>query len=140
MFKTKHFILEELVHPAFLSPLSVDKIWGLLDERILRSIDSLRENLSTPIIINTPTNLDRGLRRFDSAVGAKYSQHKFGRAMDIVVDGIPALDVQIHIRDNIKKYPFITAMETGTAQWTHIDCRNQPEYTLGSPLYAFPVR
>ncbi len=54
-------------------------------------------------------------------VGAKYSQHRFGRAVDFDVKGISAETV----RNDIRKGYFseITCIEADV-NWVHIDVRN----------------
>jgi uncharacterized protein YcbK (DUF882 family) len=121
MYKPKHFQWHELMPSA-----EYEKYWLILmDERLLMTLDAMREHYKRPITINNwhwggRFSL-RGLRPMDSNVGAKYSQHKFGRAVDLDVAGIPAEKVRNDIRSGL--FPEITCIETDI-NWVHIDVRN----------------
>lgn len=79
---TKHFTLAELVDPWFIANHTEDEIWAMLDSNALRAIDALRDRFG-PILINGRGYTESGLRRSDTATGAKYSQHKTGAAFDL---------------------------------------------------------
>ena len=67
----------------------------------------------------------RGWRSGDCEIGAKYSQHKFGRALDLVPAEVTAeeirQDIKLRKRGNIFQY--ITCIEDGVG-WLHFDTRN----------------
>jgi len=87
--KPKHFTLPELVDPWFLANHTEAEIWAMLDQNALRAIDALRDRFG-PILINGRGYTESGLRRSDTATGAKYSQHKTGAAFDLkfLTDGV----------------------------------------------------
>lgn len=126
MYKCKYFKIQELVPPSAYNNLG-EAAWRLLDPRALRSIDLLREKFG-PIIINTWHNGGNrqwsGLRTDDCPLGAKYSQHKYGRAFDLVFKEVKPQKVIDYILGNPEEFPEITAVETGTPTWVHIDVRN----------------
>jgi uncharacterized protein YcbK (DUF882 family) len=117
----KHFSWHELVPSA-----EYKNYWlYLIDDRILMSLDAIREHYKRPVIVNNwhsgGTFTLRGLRPMNSVVGAKYSQHKFGRAADFDVLGIPAEQVRNDIRSGL--FPLITCIEKDV-NWVHVDVRN----------------
>jgi len=97
----------------------------LMDERILRTLDAIREHYKRPVIVNNwhkgGAFRNRGFRPMTGNVGAKYSQHRFGRAADFDVSGIPAERVREDIRSGL--FPEITCIEKNV-NWVHIDVRN----------------
>lgn len=89
MYKCKYFKLQELVHPDLLKEIPEKTLWMMFDPRLLKLADKFRE-LYGPVFINQSSlNLvNCGLRPIDSSVGAKYSSHKYGRALDLHIASI----------------------------------------------------
>lgn len=89
------------------------------------SLDAIRMHYKRPVTVNNwfkgGTFTLRGLRPMNSVVGAKYSQHKFGRAADFNVQGISPEQVRNDIRSGL--FPLITCIENNVS-WVHIDVRN----------------
>lgn len=140
MYKCKNFKIYELV-PKHIYEKRGEKAWELLDEKLLMTIDTLREKLGKSITINNYYwNGDRnwsGLRTagfYDSL--QKYddslSQHKYGRAVDMIVKDTDAEAVRQFIYKNKKDFPYITFVETDIT-WVHIDVRNCKAITTWSP-------
>ena len=127
MYTPKHFAAYELVPKTIFSDLG-DSAILVFDNRILQVMDQLREFFGKPIIVNDWKNGGsfefRGFRPQYYVQGAKYSQHRFGRALDFNVKDMTDAEVQKQILLNQKKFPLLTAMEKGTVGWSHIDCRN----------------
>jgi len=106
----------------------------LFDDRILKAADRLRDQYG-PMQANDwfwgGPNQFRGFRPFDCPVGAKLSQHKFGRAIDLLPLDAPVDD----IRSDLIEHPaiaggLVTCIEADVP-WLHIDCRNHnPENGL----------
>ena len=73
------------------------------------------------------TNKFRGWRPWDCETGATLSQHKFGRACDMVfldlVDGVNWVRDSILTDTDDPIFKYITCVETGVP-WLHIDFRN----------------
>ena len=86
MYKCKYFDIKELV-PEHVYEDRGEKAWELLDNRMLMTLDRLRE-IYGPITVNDWSwggeNQWRGLRTPESPVGTIYSQHRFGRACDCI--------------------------------------------------------
>ncbi|MDZ7766921.1 MAG: hypothetical protein U5K00_21315 [Melioribacteraceae bacterium] len=84
----------------------------------------IKSGKDTPVRVNNwywngPLK-SRGYRDPFTDVGAKLSQHKFGRAIDFDVTGWFAEDVRTRIFDFKHKFPFINRIERDTS-WVHID-------------------
>jgi hypothetical protein len=132
-YRPKYFALNEVVHPGAIQALG-KRAWTLMDERILRGADWLRE-LFGPCTINGKFGgkgfTESGLRDPFTKTGAPFSQHKFGRALDLKFHKVTCKEVYDYIIRNPgqARENGITTVEdiafTGT--WLHIDCRLLPE-------------
>jgi hypothetical protein len=84
-YRPKYFALNELVPPDVIQARG-EQAWQLMDERILRGADWLREKFG-PCVINGKFGgkgfTESGLRNPLTTTGARWSQHKFGRAVDM---------------------------------------------------------
>ena len=86
-YHAKYFTIKELVHPDLLKVLPENTLWIIFDERILKAADVTRE-LFGPCTINTSQSYNCGFVPFDSGRDAKFSPHKFARALDLHVVSI----------------------------------------------------
>lgn len=123
-YRPKHFILQELLDPDTWTALG-DRGWSVLDPRIVIAADALRDHFGACIINNWKDGGDLkycGFRPANSPVGAAYSQHRFGRALDLHFN-TDADDVRAYVLAHSDLFPTITGMETGIP-WNHIDCRD----------------
>lgn len=96
------------------------------DDRAIISLNALREWGGKAWINNWywgGNNQWGGLRPLDCPKGALYSQHKFGRALDVKFAGKTAEEARHYIMSNRKRFPFITCIEKDVP-WLHYDCRN----------------
>ena len=138
---SEHFDIREFVDPEAFKARG-DKSIELIDIRIVKVVELLREIVGKPIIINTwhigGQYKESGLRQMNTATGAKYSQHKFGRAVDVKVSGMKSEDVRNIIRSNWKflKEAGLTTIEKDTPTWVHLDVR----YTGLETLYEVPYK
>lgn len=136
MYRCKHFILQELVPPEIYAERG-ESAWKLLDDRILISADQVREQFG-PIFINTwhdkklqsacgQVRKYSGLRPFISddpdCPTTKWSDHRYGRALDAISLTVKAEDMRKFIIKNKDKFPYITALEVDIS-WLHFACRN----------------
>jgi uncharacterized protein YcbK (DUF882 family) len=117
----KYFKWYELMPSA-----EYEKHWLILmDERLLMSLDAIREHYNRPVTVNNWHSGGqfslRGFRPMNSKTGAKFSQHKFGRAADFDVQGISPEQVRKDIRSGL--FPLVTCIENNV-NWVHIDVRN----------------
>lgn len=139
-YRTKYFRIEELVSPQTFKDRG-EKAWELLDNRLLVTLDELRERYGPMTINNWYWGGERkwsGLRTPESPWYSQYSQHTFGRAADILFADTTVDQVRQDIVDDSKQfrhdeiYSFITAVEDDVS-WLHIDVRNCPRLKLFKP-------
>jgi hypothetical protein len=123
-----HFTWEELVPPGVFSKFGIE-CRRLFDNRILWSIDQIREYFDRPVVVNNwkvgckpggTVFTQRGFRTAD--LGAKYSLHARGSAIDFDVKDIPAETVRQEIlaHQSHPAFQYITRMEANV-NWVHID-------------------
>ena len=124
---SKHFTLEEFFSRDLVHGHVPDRLLSYLDPRILTICDYLRDRYGAAIINDWAyggTREQCGFRLPNSKVGAKCSQHKFGRAADLHFTGITAHEIRTDMK--LDQAPFmragITAVEDGVS-WLHVDCR-----------------
>ena len=128
---TQNIWLQELMHQQ------VYQSWGdrsimFLDPKIVNILQAIRNRFKVPIIMNDWHNggrlMNRGFRPHYSSVGAKLSQHRFGRAADCHFgDGLTVQEVYADIMANETWYmnQGLTTVEDirHTTTWLHLDCR-----------------
>ncbi len=126
-YQCKHFAIHELVDKDTYNARG-NESWELLDNRLLWTIDRLRERYGLMTINDWAWLGDRswsGLRTSESPWYSPYSQHTFGRAVDILFQDYTAES----IRQNILAHPddgdfkYINSLELGVS-WVHLDVRN----------------
>lgn len=138
-YRAKYFKIKELVHPSFIGT-SENILWGLMDERLLRLLDAVRDKYG-PCTVNANGLTDCGLRKMDSTTGAKFSAHKFGRAVDVhirmievaagkILDTTARKNYKIReynrVRESLMADPKFDALcfEHGIS-WLHMDVMNR---------------
>ncbi len=141
MYKPKFFKLEELVPPDVFA-LQGEKAWLAFDDRLLLTLDALRYEFG-PIIINTwhSTALrfkygkrsQLGLRtatfyRDISTFENSASQHKYGRAADMLFVEATVDRVRDTILNEPDRFPMIHGVEMDVP-WLHVDCGNRRHIT-----------
>jgi hypothetical protein len=133
-YRPKYFALNEVVYPGAIQARG-EKAWELMDDRILRGADWLREKFG-PCVINGKFGgkgfTESGLRDPFTTTGAKFSQHKFGRALDLKFLKVSVTEVYDYIIRNPTeaRENGITTVEDirdTKGQWLHVDCRLLPE-------------
>jgi len=124
-----HFDLREFVPKAIFDQYGANSIW-FLDDRLIEGAEWLRAHFNAPITINNwhtgGSFQNRGFRAPNTTVGARLSQHKFGRAIDFNVAGMTAAQVAKDLIDSghIDDSPWTTIEDPAhTATWTHLDMR-----------------
>lgn len=132
-YKPKYFQLQEVV-PASVIQARGEKGWELMDDRILMGGDWLREKHGSCVIngkIGDHVFKESGLRDPLTDTGAKFSQHKFGRALDLKFLKTDTKTVYNFILENQAeaRRNGITTIEDikDAPTWIHIDCRALPE-------------
>lgn len=141
-YKCKHFALHELVSREIYESVPESqhwKIWIALDDRILRAIDILRDELG-PITINNwfwgGNRNNSGLRDSSSPYYSKWSQHSWGRAVDMIFKNMDATTARSRIKKLIRQgkmkkaglsFTFEEKMRGKEISWVHMDARSAPE-------------
>ena len=135
LYVPKHFIAQEFV-PESVYKDRGDKALQLIDPRLLRACDAMREVFG-PCKINSwhwGGSYDQsGLRTPESKYYSPYSQHSFGRAADCKFKDISAEEVRIYILANPGKFEDVTFLELDTPTWVHVDVRNCKRIVTWSP-------
>jgi len=127
---TENFYLDEFIDPSTYAARGAKSI-QLIDMRIVYACQYIRDHLGSVTVNNWAKSgqyKESGLRSAFTKTGAKFSQHKFGRAADIKVAGKTPAEVHAFIKAHEQFFierQWITTMEEleDTPTWTHIDCR-----------------
>jgi len=127
-YKPDYFTIEELVPESVFQFTKPATLWNIFDHRILITADRLRKRYGK-LLANTwlwgGRHNYRGYRPQGCSVGSVYSQHRFGRAIDLEPVDVTAEEIRQDILSGISErlFEYITAIELGTS-WLHIDCRS----------------
>lgn len=140
---SEHFYLDEVVCPEIYNKCTGISA-SFFSERVILGVEKLRRALDKPISINTWAQGGQfkysGIRPMDCKEGAKWSDHKFGHAADIRIDGIHSFDIQAYLEQNWSEYsPFFTAIEKHTDGWTHVSDRFIPGWDK-SKVFWIPIQ
>ena len=96
-----------------------------IDFRIVEVAQKLRD-IFGPITINNDRFNWSGYRTDDCGVGAQFSQHRFGRALDLKFSNTTPEEVQKYIIEHESEFMALglRRMENAakTKTWLHIDC------------------
>ena len=136
MKRSIHFRIEELVSEELFDLVKPDMLWELFDEKLLDSIDALKEKFpnGSMTINNWLWEGDRtqsGLRTKNSKYYSPTSQHSVGKAADCVFSDYETEEVRQYIIDNPRKFPYIKGIEKDVS-WLHIDVRSSDRVMLFS--------
>jgi len=150
VYECEHFDIEELVTPDLFEEFRdrQHRLWQLFDVRALITLDALRGRFG-PITVNDwvwggDFTLS-GLRPWDTEIGAKLSQHKFGRGVDCKFKDISAHDVRQKLFEADRAgrqfgnphFLHITCVEDFPGMsWFHFDVRNHDVANLGLMVVA----
>jgi len=136
---SKNFTLAELV-PRDMYEAHGDKCIHLIDDRIIHIAQLLRDEFGV-MVCNTWHNFSarneseikyRGWRPWDHK-SAKFSAHKFGRAIDLVSPKRDVQEMREHIIEHHKeKFSIIRRIENKVG-WLHVDVAN----TMTDELIVF---
>ena len=127
---SRNFLLQEFIPKSVFTCFGDKSIW-FVDKRIITIAQFFRDYYSKPITINDwhigGKRILSGFRPPSSIIGAKLSQHKFGRAVDLrwLQNNMSMDEIREDIRSNwnLFKTCGITTIELGTDSWIHADCR-----------------
>ena len=133
MFKPSNFKIQELVSDIIYQKYQFKPylLWNVFDERLLYTLDRLGKRYGKLVMNDwlwrrhdSNANRYRGWRDPSCTIGAALSQHKFGRAGDV----IPVETTAEQIRQDIlfspfhQDFKFITCIEADVS-WLHFDVR-----------------
>ncbi|RMH12697.1 MAG: hypothetical protein D6698_15070 [Gammaproteobacteria bacterium] len=125
MYKlSENFYLEELVEPDILKKVGV-RARDFLHPTLVVMLEELRK-FTGPITINdwvfNGSFQYSGLRGPKCPIGALYSSHRFGTAVDVKCKKQPE-EVVGYILDNADLFQMVTRIEnpSHTPTWTHIE-------------------
>lgn len=146
MYITKHFKLQELIPEGLFNQIN-EQGWELLDDRALMTLDALREKFGSMTINNYAWGGNRnwsGLRtegfyKSTDAYLSSRSQHKYGRAFDVIFKDHTSKSVRDYIVKNPEEFPYITFLEIDI-DWFHFDVRNTTGLKLWSPSRGFVTK
>ena len=132
-YKPKFFRIEELVPEDFFyeNKYRTDYLWAIcFDPRILWTADRIRQRfgsmtVNTWLWPNIKKHEYRGYRPPSCKIGSSLSQHRYGRALDLVPQDVSAEIIRKTIKEspNHEDFQYITCIEDNTS-WLHIDTRN----------------
>jgi len=131
MYKPKHFGIKELVPKDLYNKYSSrgdDFLFQVIfDERLLRLIDIIRDEFGSMTVCDWSwggASQYRGYRPPDCSVGAALSQHRFGRAVDMIPKDIMPNEMRKKIiaDQNSDKWKVIGGLEMDIT-WFHVDVR-----------------
>ena len=136
MKRSIHFRIEELVPKELYELVKTDKLWELFDERLLETIDTLKEKFPEgSMTINNwlwGGNRDQsGLRTKNSKFYSPTSQHSIGKAIDCVFSDYKTEEVRQYVINNPKKFPYIKGIEKDVS-WCHFDVRDSDRVVIFS--------
>jgi len=124
---SNNFNIEEFVDKDTYNKFKWDSIW-FIDHRLIKIAQTLRNQFGSITINNWSSGGNRnwsGLRTKKSSYYTPYSQHSFGRAMDMIFNDFTADEIREEIKNN-EEYWFglgIRAIEKNV-NWVHIDVRH----------------
>lgn len=126
IYEPKYFKIEELVSRDALDKYGESRCWWLLDDRILRAADLLREDFGSITINNWNAGGHYSYSGFRIPKYDRYSvtsQHSHGRALDLHPKRCTPDEMREKIIEDRERYHMITGLEMAV-NWVHIDCRN----------------
>lgn len=134
--KPSYFRLEELVPESLFHAHkdTPDRLWWCIDARVPWTADKLRMRYcgnkgDDKMLANTwlwgGKSQERGLRLLSTKTGAALSQHKFGRALDLIPTSVTAEEIRQDIinKPDLDEFRYIRAIEVDVV-WLHFDVRN----------------
>jgi hypothetical protein len=127
---SEHFILEEFINPDTFKR-EKDNGLSLIDKKLFDIAEFIRVDLGVPITINDwhtgGQYHESGLRDKNSTTGAKLSQHKLGKAIDVKAKGYGGAEWYDYVKKNAKKLYDLGVRriedKSIATTWLHIDTK-----------------
>lgn len=147
IYYPKYFRLYELLPPEVYTIEDMtakepymQKGWALMDSKLLETIDVIRDIVGYPLICNTwyqdGSRRYSGYRTMGCTTGVAKSQHKLGKAVDLICPYMTAEEMRQVIIANKDRLPYPIRIEDGV-NWLHIDVKDM-DYK-GEKIYLFKV-
>jgi len=136
IYKCRHFILQEIVCQHIYNAFG-DQAWSFFDDRILHTLDYLRDIWNKPIYVNnwdTGGKFDeRGYRCIKCSIvqdAIKHdvlyaSAHTRAQAVDFTVEGMNVIQVRQWLIGNPSLLPYPIRLEKNAPTWNHLDVCNR---------------
>lgn len=127
-YRPTSFVIQEFVPPDVYEALG-ERCWELIDPRATLTAQQLRDKFGVLTINNWHTGgsyHESGLRSPLTTTGAKFSQHKFGRAFDCKFKNVTPHEVAEYVLLRASEFPYLTTIENpeATPSWLHFDVRS----------------
>lgn len=138
---SKNFDLKEFINKKTWALWGDRSLW-FIDQRVVNICQWIRNKTGRCVTVNDwdigGKHNESGMREFSSITGSGMSQHKFGRAADIKVEGMESEEVRQLIRENYQELNNLglTTIEKDTPAWVHFDVR----FTGKSELNEIPYQ
>ena len=130
----KFFQVSELVCDHTYPEWGEDS-WRFLDTMLLACLLVIRRDiLQAPMIVNTDDHTQRGYRCIMCTAGAKWSGHRFAKAVDAIVVGMTAQEARERIKANAHLLPCPIRLEKDV-NWLHFDV--MPQDGTDAKVYEF---
>lgn len=119
-----NFKLIEFIDPHTYNKYGDSSVW-FIDPQIIQVAQFIRTRFNRAITINGGGYKYSGFRPPQCKIGAKLSQHRFGRAIDIKIDNMPEIYTDIVTNPELYIKVGLTTVENieATPTWLHLDCR-----------------
>ena len=136
MYIPKNFSLKEFLPKDFyeeMYPKYGNRLWLIFDRVGLQTVQQLRDTYGKMLCNDWPyggKNQYRGYRPPSCKIGAPLSQHRFGRAWDLIPLETPLETIRQHILEG--RWPTIRGLELNVS-WLHIDFRNSDKLVTFTP-------
>ena len=137
--KCKWFEIKELIPPDIYDKSIEEELWCLIDDNLKEVLDFIRDYIvKAPLTCNNwhigGERVASGYRDQNCPVGAKHSQHKEGRAADLICSKYTAEQMRQMILDKQDMLPYPVRIEDGV-NWLHVDTK--PRDYKGDKVYLF---
>jgi len=125
-----NFYLDEFIPKEIYERFANHSKW-FIDPRLVSLAQFVRDYFDKSVTINNwifgGSRNYSGFRPPNTTIGAVYSQHRFGRAIDPIIKGISPDEVRATIRKDKDLFfqAGLRCVEENTPSWTHLDIRNE---------------
>lgn len=119
---TKNFTINELIYSVTAEANGIDNRASV---SVVANLKALCENVLQPLRdhFNKPVKVTSGYRclELNQKIGGKHnSQHLTGHAADIIVPGVPLLDVYEYIRTTLPYDQLLLETNCKGTKWIHV--------------------